>query len=320
MQSLTTDVPAYPPAVLLAYTAVFQHSFFKKLTAKTREVLGEIVIRMKHYDATEPVWFKRENVASKLSCDRKTLYHALNTLEGMGLIVREEQDITAEGFYQCTRIAGTSQLAELLGLPYPGSTSFSKTYPQAPDSASLIRGEKLESNNGGVNNVVNKQPGGNASQTTPKPRPPKQSLWSDPALVLLRSSGISAPGVFALMKLCKQNGKQRLSTIVGCLRNQIERLRGSDLFAYLRACIQSQTDFAVRHAEEAAGREADAKKERRRKFIATYAGRRFAARNGNVVEIFDGACSVCRADGAHLGSSPLQSVFDAFEAGLLTPC
>lgn len=320
MHSLTTDVPAYPPAVLRAYTAVFQHSFFKKMTAKTREVLGEIVIRMKHYDATEPVWFKRENVASKLSCDRKTVYHALNTLEGLGLIVREEQDITAEGFYQCTRIAGTSHLAELLALPYPGSTSFSKTYPQADDCVIPVRGENLEVNNGGVNNVVNKQPGGNASQTTSKPQPPKQSLWSDPALVLLRSSGISAPGVYALMKLCKQNGKQRLSTIVECLRNQVERLRNSELFAYLRACIQSRTDFAGRHAEETAVREADAKKERRRKFIATYAGHRLTTKNGNFVEIFDGACSMYGANGTHLGSSPLQSVFDAFEAGLLAPC
>lgn len=319
MQSLTTDVPAYPPAVLRAYTAVFQHPFFKGLTSKSREVLGEIVIRLKYNDATQPIWFKRENVASKLSCDRKTLYHALNRFEAMGLIVREEQDISAEGFYQCARIAATQLLADLLALPYPGSTSFAKTYPQAPQSAEPDRGEKTESNNGGVNNVYNKQPPGNSSNTNRRTPPAKQSLWADPALQLLRSSGLSAPGVFALMKLCKEHGKQRLSTIVECLRVQIERLRSSDLFAYLRACIQSRTDFAHRYAEGAAAREADAKKERRRQFIATYAGRHLVARTGNFVEVFDGACAMHRADGTYLGSSALQSVFEAYEAGLLTP-
>lgn len=323
MHSLTIDVPAYPPAVLRAYTAVFQHQFFKSLTAKTREVLGEIVMRLKQHDATEPVWFKRENVADKLACDRKTVYNALTRLERLGLIEREEQIISADGNYQCARIAATRDLATLLGLPFRGGPAPAQGYPQPAKPGDLDRGEKSESNNGGTNNPLRKQPSGGFSPKSPiQNRPPKNEgraprLWDDQALAFLLSAGLSRFGIFALMGLCKANGGQRLSTIVDCVRPQLEKIARGKAFAYLRACILSGKDFSAVHAEHVERNEAEAVKQRRREFVARFAGQRLKAQNGNIVKVMDGACEWFRADGSPLGSTGLAEAFDAWDAGKL---
>ncbi|WP_176329091.1 hypothetical protein [Burkholderia vietnamiensis] len=316
MTCLTTEVPACPAPILHAYTAIFRHSFFKGLTSKGREILGEIVIRLDQRDALKPIWFKRTNVADKLGCDRKTIYHTLNQLEQMGLIERGEQDLSAEGFFQCAPITVTARLAKMLGLPYAGASAGTKSYPQGSDASAPPRGEFSASINNDVNNLFEKQPSGSSAQ--PERHPKKEGLWADPALALLRAAGISAPGVYALMTLCKKHGGQRLSTIIECLRRQVDGMRSGQLFAYLSTCIRSRTDFARKYAEEAGMRAAEQAKERRRKFIKEFAGRRLVAKNGNFIDVFDGACSMYRADGMSLGATAIQAVFEAYEDGLLT--
>ncbi|WP_301233331.1 hypothetical protein [Pandoraea cepalis] len=310
MHSLTSDLPAYPPAVLKAYSVVFQHKFFKNLTSKSREILGEIVIRLSTQNLKKPIWFKRQNVAEKLQCDRKTVYNALRKLEHLGLIERHDQNVTAEGFFECSSISATPCLLQILGL------DAASTYPQPTVRQNPDRGEISGRINRGFNNVyvVNEQPSGRAEKmNNPKPR---KTLWDDEHLSFLRASGMSANGVYALMALCKKH-RQRLSSVVACVKIKLEQLSRSQLFAYLQTCIQSGSNFTKKEAELQTDVSAKAKLLRYSTFLGLFIGKTLANATGRTVQVMEGASPVANANGVHIGSMPTQQVFELYESGEL---
>lgn len=338
MSAAMAVAPRYPWTISNAVSLVDELPAFLSLPDSFTAVLRRLIKKVGKDDGQRPILARRQTLAEETGKSVETIYRALREFESKGWIEEREKRAGIGLKGSDSEITFTKALCDLLQLPYEGKRSATPKPPVTNDrslKAIAISSLKQPSLKEQPAEPSKKQP----QLSTTKPGDsdqreeetvvridgksvPKELAW----LVLDR--GLPLTGLFALMKQARKHGK-RLSDVVECVSQYLNKLEGRGLFAYLNKLVVLERDFAwdVRQRREAQDVESRQKadKDRLAKAAETLNGRWFVSRNSGAIFAIERAwVRMIAFDGLGLirNSSMLMeaALLDAIEAGLVIPC
>ncbi|UIF88533.1 winged helix-turn-helix domain-containing protein [Cupriavidus sp. UYPR2.512] len=319
------DPDFLPARIMKAIALAYESRFFVDLSITTRQVLAALIRFSLSDKCTHQLAFvKKETLARHVGVSEATIYRALSTLEGQGLIEREKQLRTRLKLQNIGRIRFTPKLLVALGIL--------RTTKEASALAARCDGpKKNEPTRSGtycthLTSVTDVNPGVNKQSSTKKQssrgfafkiingKPvPADLAW------LAESNALAITGIFKLMKVARDTGK-RLSDVVAVSKHPLGKLRGRELFAYLSVLLTKEVDFTfVSKVQAEAGllqrqqAEQDAKKKARINELATLLrGKTFDMQDGSAITVDEASVVICR--GAYTSSTPIHLALQQLEA------
>lgn len=234
-----------PPIIQRAISRANDPSVLQDLSAPQRWVLSILLRRVSADPSQNIFWVKRANFAKLIGASEATVYRVLSALERLGLIQRVAQKRSAEGEFTVGELRLTDSVCLLLGLTREVE-GVQPTYYQRKKSD---RRSSLQ--DGLYSNQENTQ-FSSKKQSVPESVVKKKMSGKIPDdLSALVTQGLSHAQIFKLMGISTAAGK-RLSDVVVVCQNQLTKLRGNGLFAYLRSLVLAEKDFRyIRLAHEA---------------------------------------------------------------------
>jgi DNA-binding transcriptional ArsR family regulator len=243
MNTAQNTTPDLPPIIQRAIARASNPEFCPALAPANR-VAFLTLLRRVSVRVGDCFWVKRANFAKLLNISEATVYRTLSTLEQSKLIERKAQKRDSEGGYTVGEIVLTNYCTELLGLKGEQAESI---YKRQAKNLAVSHGCETYIDNQVKEQSLQKQPGGFSSKTsesektsgTQTSRP--GSIPED--LAKLQALGLNPPAVFALMRITSRR-KQRLADVVAVVGAAIDKLKPREVFAYLKAVIAKNNDFA----------------------------------------------------------------------------
>lgn len=259
----------FPYVITLAISALDDLSVFQKISGSFRDVLRRLIKKTSAINGQQPIFCKRQTLASEVGCSIPTIYRALERFEKEGWITREWH--ACAGFRGSeSHITFTKALCELLGLPTEGKSN--RAEPKKARAPALQQSSSLPiiADRSTEDQVLETQPlqgqpatsGGSVDKSTEK-QPPKTIRFGQfriPSELswLISDQDMIPSGVLGLMKLATSVG-QRLSDVVSFAMQAVKKFRGRQLFAYLRTLITSGKDWGFMEGQRIQGVESKAK-------------------------------------------------------------
>jgi hypothetical protein len=290
----------YPAAIQSAVLAVDTRPEFINLSRAQKAVLRTLLTRAEAADGRKPIQVHFDRAGAECGVSVKTVARTVELLIAARWLERAGEARDEYGAFTYRQFRFTCALCDLVALPRRHRTSSSR--PVNKDQS------------------FKDQPGiGAIAPETPTPPaidlPPE--LQALPAELDIKPTGI------AKLRGIASRAGHRLADIVACARRQLEqlRLRGNRAFRYLEAMCGKTSDYAARAADLAHQATEQAQVRRSRDRAATYAGKQYRARSGELIRIFGHAAEVIR-DGISIGTMAgrqMQQVYDDIEAGRLIP-
>lgn len=331
-----------PSRVMKAIALAYESRFFNELSITTRQVLAALIrFSLNDKDMHQLAYVKKETLARHVGVSEATVYRALSTLEGQGLIEREKQLRTRMKLQNIGRIRFTSKLLGALGFL---QRSMGLAGAQASDDGAVTGGVVRTSR--GVAKTLLKSKTYAASEaavgghdtTTEKNRSERKSAFktidgkavpSDLAWLAERNA-LAVTAILKLMKVARAEGK-RLSDVVAVTKHALQKLEGRELYSYLKSLLSKDVDFAFIAKEQADT--ADQEQQRHRQIAESKArisqlamnlrGKKFELQDGSTISVDEASVVVKR--GSFTSSTPLHAALRQLEAlasgqlALLTP-
>lgn len=339
------ETPDFLPArIMKAIALAYESRFFNELSITTRQVLAALIrFSLNDKNTHQLAYVKKETLARHVGVSEATVYRALSTLEGQGLIEREKQLRTRMKLQNIGRIRFTSKLLGALGfLQRSGehapdrdrdegavadavSRTFvcetktlykSMTYTPPVAPRSIARHDKAAEKARSDRKHAFKTIDGKAV--------PSDLAW------LAERNALAVTAILKLMKLARAADK-RLSDVVAVTKHALHRLQGRELYAYLKSLLSKDVDFtfiAKEQVDTAVQEQQRAEqiaesKNRISQLAASLRGKRFELRDGSTISVDEASVVIKR--GSHTSSTPLHAALSQLEAlasgriALLTP-
>lgn len=326
----------YPWVICHAVAMVDELEVFRALPDSYGTVLRRLIKKVGKDDGQRPIYARRHTLAEETGKSVETIYRALREFESKGWIEEREKRAGVGLRGSDSEITFTKALCDLLELPYEGKKARVKRESKPP----VIDGS---SNNAiAIGFSIKQSPSEKHPSEFPK-KPklstgtqeegekvvridgksvPKELAW------LIIEQDLSLPGLFALMRQAKKNGKV-LSDVVECVAQHLKKLDGRNVFAYLNALVMKNRDFAWEIRQRREQVEQNKLKQKEVQRLWTAAGEL----NGKwFISKVSGAVFTVERDWIRMfsfddsgrvqeGSKPLNTAFlDAVEDGELRPC
>jgi len=258
-----------PPIVQRALSRVLHPDYFVDLSATERFAFSQLVRRVDVTDVGGLVWCKRVNFAKLLGVSEATVYRILAKLESAGFITRDSQTRSRTGALSVAALRMTAATIELLGFKQGDETLYS--YPQRSPSAQASRLATVQD----LNQTTKKQSASQKQSSECSSKVPSE-------LGEMIAKGLSPSQVFKLMAIARER-TQRLGDVWLLVRAKVATLRARALFAFLRATLKLDRDWAYlasRTREQLSQAESDSKQRALTiRLQNDMAGRRVAWRN-----------------------------------------
>lgn len=226
-----------PPKIQRAITRLMDPALQVELSAPERVAMAALLRRVEAKDGRADFWVRRCNLAELFGKVERTVTNWLNALEDQGLISKE-QGRTRWGNFSCVTVHLTDLAVKLLGLDQQLST------PEQRNRKKIAGGHKGCFTEG-------EQPyQGHLPAAGPFVRTVDNSVPADCAPLL--DLGVTAAGIFKLMKIAKAESK-RLGTVIEA---RLEAIKQSHTpFAYVTKLLRDHIDYeAQRNAKREAER------------------------------------------------------------------
>ncbi len=320
-----------PARIMKAIALAYESRFFSDLSITTRQVLAALIrFSLNDKNMHQLAYVKKETLARHVGVSEATVYRALSTLEGQGLIEREKQLRTRMKLQNIGKIRFTSKLLGALGF-LQRSMGLSGHSPQdaalagAASRTSLGAGEKsLKSNTYQATAQKNPSGGKDAYKTIDGKPVPSDLVW------LAERNAMAVTAIFKLMNIARESGK-RLSDVVAVTKHALQKLHGRELYAYLNSLLSKDVDFTfiakeqadMAQQEQQREREAAESKTRISHLAASLRGKEFQLQDGSTISVDEVSVVVRR--GNYTSSTPLHAALGQLEAlasgqiALLTP-
>jgi len=250
VNAITYGAEDLPPLVQRALSRVLHPAYFVELSATERFAFAQLVRRVNITDTHGLVWCKRVNFARLLGVSEATVYRILSKLESIGLITRDDQTRSSSGALSVASLRMTETTIELLGFDAGDQSLYS--YPQ---KASVDQADRLASVQD-LNQTTKIQSASQKQSTECSGKVPTD-------LGEIVAKGLSEAQVFKLMAIARERA-QKLSDVWLMVRGKVASLRARALFAFLRAALKLDRDWAflAKRARDQTNRYADLNRER----------------------------------------------------------
>ncbi|WP_159912538.1 hypothetical protein [Pantoea sp. 18069] len=298
MEKLAPTV--YPSMIARACSALDESPLFRDVPDGYLRVIFRIIKKINLIRLNSPILASRGTLASESGKSVETVHRVVKWLEDRGLIERV-QKARAGLRGSSSPLIPTVKLLDALLLT--DATHAGKPPVVAP-AQNLARSTPAPA----AHTLTDR---GTQFETFGKLKLPSDLAW------LVREQGMQGTGVLQLMKLAKQ-AKQRLSDVVGATRQYLEKLEGRRLYAYLRALLSSDKDFAQR----AQAATSEALEQQQQSYLqqkaAAFAGQTFQSRDARLMVTVD-ACGMLleEREGRRAARPMCQTFLDAIAAGRL---
>jgi len=320
-----------PARVMKAIALAYESRFFSDLSITTRQVLAALIrFSLNDKNMYQLAYVKKETLARHVGVSEATIYRALSTLEGQGLIEREKQLRTRMKLQNIGKIRFTSKLLGALGflqrsIGLSGHSPHDAALPGAASRTSLGAAEKsLKSNTYQETGEKHPSGGKNAYKTIDGKPVPSDLVW------LAERNALAVTAIFKLMNVARESGK-RLSDVVAVTKHALQKLQGRELYAYLNSLLSKDVDFTfiakaqadMANQEQQREREAAESKTRISQLAASLRGKEFQLQDGSTISVDEVSVVVRR--GNYTSSTPLHAALGQLEAlasgqiALLTP-
>ncbi|MEN7527700.1 MULTISPECIES: helix-turn-helix domain-containing protein [unclassified Cupriavidus] len=316
-----------PSRVMKAIALAYESRFFNDLSITTRQVLAALIrFSLNDKNMHQLAYVKKETLARHVGVSEATVYRALSTLEGQGLIEREKQLRTRMKLQNIGRIRFTLKLLGALGFL---QRTFEHAVAQHRDNAVVAGASSRTSDNlteksfksmtykppsiGSKEAEKNLSERKHAFKTINGKAVPSDLAW------LAERNALAVTAIFKLMKAARAAGK-RLSDVVAVTKHALQKLQGKELYAYLSSLLSKDVDFtfiAKEHADMA-----DQEQQRERKAAETQnrisqlavslRGKKFELPDGSTISVDEVSVVVRR--GSFTSSTPLHAALGQLEA------
>ncbi len=299
METLAPTV--YPSLIARACSALDESPLFRDMPDGYLRVIFRIIKKINLIRLNSPIIASRGTLAKESGKSVETVHRVIKWLEERDLIART-QKARAGLRGSSSPLIPTSKLLDALlltnnthaGKP-PAVTLPTRPVPQTPSipTATDKRAQFV---------------------TLGKLKLPSDLAW------LVQKQGMQATGVLQLMKLAKQL-KQRLSDVVGATKKYLESLKGRELYAYLRALLNTNKDFGQRAEETASNEFLQQQKTYLQEKATAFSGRTFQSRDAKLLVTVDESGMLMEEREGRRAARPMcQSFLDAIAAGRLLAC
>lgn len=328
------ESPDFLPArIMKAIALAYESRFFNELSITTRQVLAALIrFSLNDKNMHQLAYVKKETLARHVGVSEATVYRALSTLEGQGLIEREKQLRTRMKLQNIGRIRFTSKLLGALGFL---QRSMGLGSAQAPDDGA-VAGEASRTSFGVAKNSFksmtyagspaekNQADRKHAYKTIDGKAVPSDLVW------LAERNALPVTAIFKLMKVARAAGK-RLSDVVAVTKHALQKLQGKELYAYLNSLLSKDVDFTFIAKEQADTADQEQQRERQiaeskariSQLAVSLRGKKFELQDGSTISVDEVSVVVRR--GSYTSSTPLHAALGQLEAlasgriALLTP-
>lgn len=225
-----------PPIIQRAITRVNDPAILQDISPSLRWALSVLLRRVSAEHGQDLFWVKRSNFAGLIGVSEATVYRMLTTFEELGLITRVTQKRSTEGAFTVGEMRLSDAFCQLIGLTGTDKEDKESLYQYSSKSRLSPVRDVIEVNQGVKQFALQKH----SLHESPKKSVGKST--TPPEFIPLLRQGLTSPQLFLLMRLAREAGK-KLSDIVVVCHEPIEKLRGVELFAYLRTLTQADKDF-----------------------------------------------------------------------------
>lgn len=291
----------YPGAISRACAALDEIPEFRAMPDGYLRVVLRIIKKINLARFSSPIVASRSTLAAESGKSTETVGRVLRWLEDKELIQRQQKARPGLRGSE-SPIVPTAKLLDALQLTGQANVHKSSPSPVSADGSKSVPPKQS----------FGKQHAGRASFA----RIDGKTLPAD--LAVLCQQGLKATGILALMSEARKAGK-RLSDIVQATQQYIAGLSGRDLYAYLRALIAKDRDYARQVCETAKNQAAEQQRQHLSEKAEAMRGRKYQTRDGRMrIEILGNALVSVTEQGRGAYSSRFdQSWLDAIEAGKL---
>lgn len=316
-----------PSRIMKAIALAYESRFFNELSITTRQVLAALIrFSLNDKNTYQLAYVKKETLARHVGVSEATVYRALSTLEGQGLIEREKQLRTRMKLQNIGRIRFTLKLLGALGFL---QHTFENAGAQRRDDVGVARASSVTSD--GLMEISFKSmtymPSASGSKEAEKDRSERKRAFktingkavpSDLAWLAERNA-LAVTAIFKLMKAARAAGK-RLSDVVAVTKHALQKLQGKELYAYLSSLLSKDVDFTFIAKEQADMADQEQQRERKaaetqnriNQLAASLRGKKFELPDGSTISVDEASVVVKR--GGFTSSTPLHAALSQLEA------
>jgi len=278
-------VIVYPSAIARACSALDESIVFRELPDGYVRVVLRIIKKINLARPTSPIVASRGTLAEESGKSIETVGRVVKWLEDRGLVKRAQKAYAGlRG--SSSPLTPTRALLDALLLTQSQSEQEPMDLPQKAAGANKVDQPQPSPvrSDGSISTELNQptgiQPGVGAFVRIQKVVIPSELAW------LVTEQELRATGVLALMKLARQVN-QRLSDVVTATRKYLVRLKGGELFAYLRALIGKDRDYGYLVREEVKVVRDIQQHQRIEEKAEALQGRQFTDRSGEIIVIVE---------------------------------
>jgi hypothetical protein len=301
------NTAAYPSLIAQACSAIDESLLFKDLPDGYIRVVVRIIKKINISRLNAPIFASRTTLATESGKSVETVGRVVKWLEDRGLVQRDQKAMPGLRGSRSPLIPTQKLLEALLLTGRDPAVSNNKGRTNSPAVCPDVS-VSFNQSNPSENNPRRGQ-----FLTIDKVKIPSDLAW------MIHKNGLRATAVLLLMKQAKQANK-RLSDIVAATIDYLTPLRSNQLFAYVKALIGKDRDFAQQAKSENDSRQKQADRERLERKADELRGRRFHSRDGSTLVIVE-ANGIIRevAQGKSACYRFSQRFLDAIDSGSLRP-
>nr|WP_315595536.1 helix-turn-helix domain-containing protein [uncultured Cupriavidus sp.] len=294
-----------PSRIMKAIALAYESRFFNELSITTRQVLAALIrFSLNDKNMHQLAYVKKETLARHVGVSEATVYRALSTLEGQGLIEREKQLRTRIKLQNIGRIRFTSKLLAALG--------FMKLSTEAAGDDRAVVGDASK-NASYVTYSEGRSERKVSFKTINGKAVPADLAW------LAEQNALAVTAIFKLMKVARAAGK-RLSDVVAVTKHGLQKLQGKELYAYLNSLLSKDVDFTFIAKEQADMADQEQQRERQlaeskariSQLAVSLRGRKFELQDGSTISVDEASVVIKR--GGFTSSTPLHAALRQLEA------
>jgi len=333
-------MPAYPLSILIGCAALDEVDAFNGLPDGYWRVVTRLVKKISVATPFKAIFARRDTLANESGKSIETVGRALRWLEDEGLITRQQKArpglrgseahlhptpklISALGIGQKSATANPSSPTKPSDPP-PADTQ--DTNENDPELSTEPATESAVRNDGSVSalqvhSLLTKKQSDEArasTSTKTKTASQRQMTVIDGKVIpndlvwMTRERGLPATGILRLMKLASKAGK-RLSDIVTLCKAALASLRGKALFAYVRALIKQDKDYAYILRKTTDSEAAKHQRQQDDSLIALkareWSGQRYITRDQQRIWLVADSGFILRVDGRESASRRMDIAF-----------